>query len=778
MSTCEHVERLRSAVQATQVQPPFSWFWFWEHETTLPLRLRRSLPPETARTCLIHGLQQRLYSHFYCKGAAVPVQSFEAQPSPVSSKSAFVNALSAANHGKGFVQHGWEVIDQKGDLIAIQQNGLRLYVNDGETSFLRVEPIKGDKVSTSMPKELPFMSPGFYQAMGDEVLPTGGNTPVVRLYWNLHAEGATVLMRALTSTFNRDRIPYRLKVVDDPNLFIRADSAVLYTAKEDYSRIRPLLELIQPKVAPYLKNETPAFTKRLRLGLGIAEQPNRGVSFGMHRCQILAEGLVRVAELRETAVSGRVAAVQDYFDEQGVSLDQPFLNPGSEDIFHLAPRSRLPGTARGRRIPKQPAIRRETLLETAFDIGSLLCEAAIWHDERCNWMGVGFPQNSLPRQYDSGLAYQTLGPDFYAGTSGIALFLAELHAATGEIAVRRTALGAIRQAISASCSPSLCKGLGLYEGVLGVAVAAAYVGRRLGEEDLVRRAVHLVEDALRRNPVVSSADLVSGSGGAIVALLILGHILGGFDRSDFAVQLGSQLVRAAQRKGECCSWKSPDFPKQRGLLGLSHGTAGVAHGLIELYRATQNTEYRDLAQDAFKYERLWFNEELGNWPDFRGVPARATRIDCPVDFPAFWCHGAAGIALSRLHAFRVLDDERCRSEALTALTTTLRWTLRTLDSGVFNFSLCHGLAGNADILTIGSEILGDAFPDGREVAMKVAAEGIRKHGARRHQWPFGSLGSRAPGLMLGLSGVGYFYLRLYDRKAPSVLLLERDALEI
>jgi lantibiotic modifying enzyme len=89
---------------------------------------------------------------------------------------------------------------------------------------------------------------------------------------------------------------------------------------------------------------------------------------------------------------------------------------------------------------------------------------------------------------------------------------------------------------------------------------------------------------------------------------------------------------------------------------------------------------------------------------------------------------------------------------------------------VVNFSLCHGLAGNADILSTGSHMLGEAFLDGSKVAMSVASAGIQCLDQRGRGGPFGLIGSRMPGLLLGLSGVGHFYLRLYAPEVPSVLL--------
>ena len=95
-----------------------------------------------------------------------------------------------------------------------------------------------------------------------------------------------------------------------------------------------------------------------------------------------------------------------------------------------------------------------------------------------------------------------------------------------------------------------------------------------------------------------------------------------------------------------------------------------------------------------------------------------------------------------------------------------------LASGTANFSLCHGLAGNGDILLQGSQVLQREFADGLELAKEVAVAGIGRYAARNHRWPFGTLGDKSPSLMLGLSGVGCFYLRLHNPATPSFLNFE------
>src|SRR5436305_14389954 len=58
-----------------------------------------------------------------------------------------------------------------------------------------------------------------------------------------------------------------------------------------YVLIVELLVDVYQAVKDNLKPETPLFTKRLAAGLGFAEDPGNGESFGMSRCRIVAEGL-------------------------------------------------------------------------------------------------------------------------------------------------------------------------------------------------------------------------------------------------------------------------------------------------------------------------------------------------------------------------------------------------------------------------------------------------------------------------------------------------------
>ena len=136
-----------------------------------------------------------------------------------------------------------------------------------------------------------------------------------------------------------------------------------------------------------------------------------------------------------------------------------------------------------------------------------------------------------------------------------------------------------------------------------------------------------------------------------------------------------------------------------------------------------------------------------------------------------WCHGAPGIALSRLRAWEILRDDVYRCEAEAALGTTAKSLDAPSAPGSGNFSLCHGQAGNAEALFYASRLLDQGYARPVE---GTAERGIQPYQSSRAAWPCGSNGGgESPNLLLGLAGIGYFYLRLSSPETiPSVLLIQ------
>jgi len=401
---------------------------------------------------------------------------------------------------------------------------------------------------------------------------------------------------------------------------------------------------------------------------------------------------------------------------------------------------------------------RDLFLDTAARIGRRLAREAMWQDGTCAWrLPTGDPQPG----------------HLYRGTGGMALFLAELAAATGNAEIRRAAEGAARHAVrwARSVGPAHP---GLFNGRLGVAWAAAHVGARLGAEELLPEAPAGVRWTASVTPP-AAADVVDGSAGVVLALLLLAPLAPDEPAARIAARWAGALVEHAVAEPWGWSWPDSSAPYVRNLLGYAHGASGAGHALLEAAAATGDAGFRYGAEQAFLYERRFYRPELGNWPDFRypasdaGPPGRRAAVPYHPRFRIAWCHGATGIGLARVRAADLLGTPVYRDEALAAARSALRF-----ERGPgFNFSLCHGAAGTVELLAAAASL---GQPELRRRAEEMAAAGCEEFELSGRSWPCGTgTGETDPGLMLGEAGIGLMLLRMAGVDAPSVLLAQGAA---
>jgi lantibiotic modifying enzyme len=275
-------------------------------------------------------------------------------------------------------------------------------------------------------------------------------------------------------------------------------------------------------------------------------------------------------------------------------------------------------------------------------------------------------------------------------------------------------------------------------------------------------------------PDARAVDVIVGSAGAIPVLLGLARRLERPALAELAARHGAFLLDAAHRGPQGWSWHTLDMPVRAELTGYSHGAAGIGLALLELAAATGEARFGEGAEEAFRYEAHQFSPQHGNWPDHRifGDPAAAAAL--PPSYSMAWCHGAPGIGLSRLRAWRLTGDAARLAEARAALATTVQALEAGLAELGYGFSLCHGAAGNAELPLLAAEMLDE--PALALTAERVGWAGIEWYAVPGLPWPCGvPAGGETPALMLGLAGIGHFYLRLYDpARFPSVLLLTPD----
>lgn len=441
----------------------------------------------------------------------------------------------------------------------------------------------------------------------------------------------------------------------------------------------------------------------------------------------------RIRALSARDLERQVALIRDTFD--AVRISGPGVKRPSYDLVRRASR------------PSQ-----DELLALACNVGDRVVERAFENGEQAHWMILDYRE-------PGGWAVVPAHPDLWLGLPGIAFFLGHLGAATGEARyteVARKALFAQRQQLALD---SKLTAIGAFNGWGGVIYALAHLGRQWQDDALLDEAEGYARGLRPLIDADEMCDVIAGSAGCIFSLLALARVRPSAGLDELLLACGERLLVKAEPVGPAgprpaALWRMP-LAGNRGLAGISHGAAGIALALLRLYGHTGDARFRDAALAGIAYERSLFDESEQNWPDLR---AGAEGVDGKsAHFMWAWCHGAPGIGLARIAGMPWLDDAEVRREIDVAVRSTI-------ENGFGeNHSLCHGDLGNLELL----------FAAGRDdEAWSIAAgmiDNIRTGG-----WLGGLPGHiETPGLMAGLSGIGYGLGRLARPHVfPGLLTLE------
>ena len=405
-------------------------------------------------------------------------------------------------------------------------------------------------------------------------------------------------------------------------------------------------------------------------------------------------------------------------------------------------------------------------LETADRIGTRLCRDALWSGDRCNWLG--WAMEAVNGSWLT--AYRAQGSSLYDGTAGIALFLGRLYNFTRDALQKSAALGALNHAISAAGDLDPTLRPALYSGATGIAYATIELGVLFNDDRMVTQGLKALGSAAEIPDGYNWLDIIGGAAGAIQVLLEMADRFCDSDLKERALKHGRLLLRTAVKSDRGWSWDTLPGQTEKHLLGYGHGAGGIGAALARLWSATENAEYRDAALESFRYERSYFSPKDRNWPDLRSMAMYGVPKDQPV-YAMAWCHGAPGIGLSRLCAAELMEDAEILQELDDAVQTTAAACSNVVFPASGSLCLCHGLGGNADLLLNAAELRDRQ--DLRSIAENVGHQANLQLVRDNLPWPCGVTGAgETPNLMLGLAGIGHFYLRLYDSaQVPSILLL-------
>ena len=251
----------------------------------------------------------------------------------------FQRGLSSSNAGIDAWDDGWkvhstigsgQVVASKGDYTRIFQPGEYL-TSAPSTPVLAI----GSALRIFAPRESWTAQVGFYYAFGTTFPDAMDDLDIVRLYWNVDAAGCHQLVRQLTVALNRCSIPFKFKCQVNPSGYGRVDGTVLFIARRHFRATIESLRNAYERVQGILAADVPLFTRRLRPGLSVAEDPGTGESFGMHRMKIVAEALFASASAGVHLADEQLGAIRDAFEAAGLSLSQPHLNAHSREKYEF-----------------------------------------------------------------------------------------------------------------------------------------------------------------------------------------------------------------------------------------------------------------------------------------------------------------------------------------------------------------------------------------------------------------------------------------------------------
>jgi hypothetical protein len=242
--------------------------------------------------------------------------------------------LEAANSCRASWDEGWN-IDQmlsQGRILARKGGVARAFLAGEYLTHRGIGsgPKAGARVSVFLAPGSAELQAGYYYAFGATVSEFDESERMIRFFWNVTPDGVPRLMETITREFNRFQIPFRFKCASRAAEYPRRDAAVLYLHPRYYPIAALVVEAVHAQLSPWLNPGTPLFAKRLGDGLALAEDP--GESFGEHRSKILAAAM---AATRGKPLDERRAEVRLQFEQQGLSLDQPWLNAGSVDCYEF-----------------------------------------------------------------------------------------------------------------------------------------------------------------------------------------------------------------------------------------------------------------------------------------------------------------------------------------------------------------------------------------------------------------------------------------------------------
>ncbi|WP_340200000.1 type 2 lanthipeptide synthetase LanM [Ascidiimonas sp. W6] len=396
----------------------------------------------------------------------------------------------------------------------------------------------------------------------------------------------------------------------------------------------------------------------------------------------------------------------------------------------------------------------EELLAQSIKVADYIIDSINCNEEICNWLVFKATDLEGKKYRIAEASY-----DLFTGMPGEILFFAYLHEVTRKEEYKNIALRALRYLDKKiSEAQNSIKVLGLYAGWGSIINLYTKIGLLWGKEIYFKKIeVYFntinFEDLIQKDKDYS---ILKGNAGFIIACANYYEHSKSNKAAFFAKKAGDYLLSKAIYKSDFIAWK---IVSKVPLSGLAHGSSGFALAFSKLYTITKDENHITVLQSILNYEKRLYIKDQNNWQDCRDAITLSypnETICCTA-----WSHGAPGIGIARLSLLKSnLSIPNLKKEIEIAIETTVKQGFGG------NQSLSFGDFGNLELL---HEYY--LYFDDKEIRKKLDTilrlliESIDEKG-----WHIGSKSIYSMGVMTGITGIGYQFLRIaYPTIVPSIL---------
>jgi hypothetical protein len=241
----------------------------------------------------------------------------------------FYRRLQQHNSSRGYLDPDWQIIGATDrDELIVVKDGLHLHIDrqyhlppDLKTAAI------DDVVAIYLPPNL--VDRDTYIMVGNAGSPDRDRS--VQIYFNFTPDAAIEIAHKLSLELNQLAIPFQFAILHHPDLFYRYDAGTLWLPQAGYLTGRAIIAQIYRSHQSEFSPGIPLFSKQLAPGLGLAEVPTTGSTFGMQRCELLATSLLTAMAQGKTLAADKLNAIRQEFATARLDWRQPYLHAATPD---------------------------------------------------------------------------------------------------------------------------------------------------------------------------------------------------------------------------------------------------------------------------------------------------------------------------------------------------------------------------------------------------------------------------------------------------------------